>query len=250
MRSQRRLARPKSGAASPAQSFIENAFITDQTQKDAVNWLKDQLVTNNLWDKMYSVYPFVGATAHSHKFNLKDPRDLNEAFILIISDGSHNSSGFTLGSNRVYTNVNPSLVYQNTSSAHISAYSPSTPVNFAFSATQTSNQSLRLENTSINHWDGFGINGRVGIAKITTPAGLILGTRTNENYSAIFRQGIKSGSNSSSNATGTAPTVIINLYGPGLLISFASIGLGLTDSEAILFSTIIQNYNTMLSRQI
>ena len=37
----------------------------------ATNQLVKDLKSNNLWDKMKSIYPFVGGTVSSHRFNLK-----------------------------------------------------------------------------------------------------------------------------------------------------------------------------------
>jgi len=37
----------------------------------AINELVKDLKSNNLWDKMKSIYPFVGGTVSSHRFNLK-----------------------------------------------------------------------------------------------------------------------------------------------------------------------------------
>ena len=37
----------------------------------ATNQLVKDLKSNNLWDKMKSIYPFVGGTFSSHRFNLK-----------------------------------------------------------------------------------------------------------------------------------------------------------------------------------
>ena len=33
---------------------------------------------------MKAIYPFVGGTATTHKFNLKDPADINAAFRLVV----------------------------------------------------------------------------------------------------------------------------------------------------------------------
>ena len=43
---------------------------------------------------MKALYPFVGGTATSHKFNLKDPRDLDAAYRLVFNGGwVHSSTG-------------------------------------------------------------------------------------------------------------------------------------------------------------
>jgi hypothetical protein len=77
-----------------ALSFITAASITDNTQKTAINTLVTDLKTYNIWTKMKALYPFVGGSAFSHKFNLKDPRDDNGAFRLLFVNGwTHSSTG-------------------------------------------------------------------------------------------------------------------------------------------------------------
>jgi len=67
---------------SDADLFIKNAGIIDLGQKSAINDLVMSLKSNNIWNKLKATYPFVGGTESQHKFNLKDPRDLDEAFRL------------------------------------------------------------------------------------------------------------------------------------------------------------------------
>ena len=70
------------GVDADAQAFITAAGITDSTQQSAIDTLVKQLKGYGIWSKMKAVYPFVGGTATTHKYNLKDPRDLNAAFRL------------------------------------------------------------------------------------------------------------------------------------------------------------------------
>jgi len=77
-----------------AQAFISAAGITDLTQAAAINTLVNDLKTYGIWTKMKAIYPFVGGSATSHKFNLKDPRDLDAAFRLVFNGGwTHASTG-------------------------------------------------------------------------------------------------------------------------------------------------------------
>ena len=77
-----------------AQAFITAAAITDPTQQSAINQLVVDLKAQSLWTKLKAVYPFVGGTALSHKYNLKDPRDLDAAFKLMFSGGwTHTANG-------------------------------------------------------------------------------------------------------------------------------------------------------------
>ena len=75
-------------------NFVEVAGISDETQAAAINTLVLGLKSNNLWTKMQVIYPFVGGTAYTHKFNLKDPRDLDAAFrIQFFGAVTHNNLG-------------------------------------------------------------------------------------------------------------------------------------------------------------
>jgi hypothetical protein len=71
-----------SGVDADALAFLTAALITDPVIKTAINTLVVQLKENGIWSKMIAVYPFVGGTATSHKWNLKDPQDTNAAFRL------------------------------------------------------------------------------------------------------------------------------------------------------------------------
>jgi len=88
----------EAGAAydTDAQAFFDSTGITDTTQKDAVNTLVTTLKTDNLWSNMVGLYPFVGGTASTHKYNLKNPQDTNAAFRLTFSGGwTHSATGAT-----------------------------------------------------------------------------------------------------------------------------------------------------------
>jgi hypothetical protein len=91
---------------SDAQAFFTAASITDNTQKTAVNTLVTDLKTANIWTKIKALYPFVGGTAASHKWNLKDPRDLDAAYRLIFSGGwTHSSTGALPNGTNAYANT-------------------------------------------------------------------------------------------------------------------------------------------------
>ena len=82
------------GVDADAQAFITAASITDPTQQSAINQLVVDLKGYGVWSKMKALYPFVGGTASSHKFNLKDPQDTDAAFRLVFNGGwTHSSNG-------------------------------------------------------------------------------------------------------------------------------------------------------------
>ena len=77
-----------------AQAFLNAAYITNTTQATAVNTLVTSLKEYGIWTKIKALYPMVGGTATTHKFNLKNPLDTNAAFRLTFTGGwTHSSTG-------------------------------------------------------------------------------------------------------------------------------------------------------------
>ena len=89
-----------------AQAFITAAAITDPIQINAINTLVEGMKTDGIWTKMKAIYPFVGGTATTHKWNLKDPRDLDAAFRLSFGGGwTHSSNGSLSNGVNAYSNT-------------------------------------------------------------------------------------------------------------------------------------------------
>lgn len=77
-----------------AQAFITAAGISDPTQQSAITTLVSSLKSAGIWEKIHILYPMVGGTATSHKYNLKDPRDLDVAYRLTFNGGwTHSATG-------------------------------------------------------------------------------------------------------------------------------------------------------------
>ena len=264
-------------ADSDAQAFLDAAVITNQTQANAVNTLVTSLKSANIWTKMKAIYPFVGGTSAQHRFNLKDPRTVNEAFYLTPYGGlSHDSSGVVFnGSNAWFdTNMNAfnNLAVDN---LHLSFYSSTNNVNIYSGG--------EIGHVGYNSWTtppqdpsktiGFRIrNASSGIAYIssgnlsssystTDGQGLTIGSVTNSTTYKMFKgrgsQGFQLKATSTGTNTGTLPSFNISIgklqgYGEWSrqTSSFVSIGNGLTDSEATAFYNAVQAYQTTLGRQI
>jgi hypothetical protein len=84
------------GADADATAFNTAAGITDNTQKGAINQLVVDLKAAGLWANMKAVYPVIGGTAASHKYNLKNPLDTDAAFRLsFLGTITHTANGMT-----------------------------------------------------------------------------------------------------------------------------------------------------------
>lgn len=89
------------GLDADAAAFIAVAGISNSTQITAVNNIfKDfkgqgpNNTTYNFYTRLTAFWLFVGGTAAAHKFNAKDPRDLNAAYRLTFSGGwTHSANG-------------------------------------------------------------------------------------------------------------------------------------------------------------
>jgi len=217
-----------------AQAFITAAGITDATQKSAVNQLVLDLKGYSIWTKMKAIYPIVGGSASSHKWNLKDPRDLNAAFRLTFATGmTHSSTGFTSNGASGYANTN--LI----------------PLNVM------TNNNTSFGIYSRSNLDGLGYDTGIQVAGSCVFA---LVTRYLNNY--ITDQYINttnriSASNTDSLSGTNIPFLICCIndsstprYYSTREYSFMYLGDGLTDTEAANFYTAVQNYQTTLNRQV
>jgi len=100
----------KSPVVAPAYDTDAQAFFTavegggdtlTTTEKDAVNQLVLDLKVGNEWNQSQWIYPFVGGTASSMKWNLKNPVDTDAGYRLTFGTAmSFNSNGIIgIGSN-------------------------------------------------------------------------------------------------------------------------------------------------------
>ena len=249
------------GQDADALAFITAASITDSTQQSAINTLVTQLKTYGVWSKMRALYPFVGGTATTHKWNLKDPRDLDAAYRLTFSGGwTHSSTGALPNGTTAYadTKLKPSNISQN--SVHMSTYLRTTYSGGVDMGCSTNDYFFISANLGI----GVPPRGPLNLASyqdtsspLDTKAFYVT-SRTNSTTNKLFRN---TSLISNETLTSVAPEAYNIYIGAGnrsnagwaytaRQTSFASIGDGLTDTEAANFYTAVQAYQTTLGRQV
>jgi hypothetical protein len=254
-----------------AQAFITAAGLTNLTQQNAINTLVVSMKGFGIWTKMKAIYPFVGGTATTHKFNLKNPLDTNAAFRLVFNGGwTHSANGALPNGTNAYANTFlNSATHLSLNSGHMSYYS----------RTNNSAASLRIDMGSLKSgpdsytdldlgnsgswYFRFNNSAAYNFVSATDTSGFFNGNRTASNVINFFRNGTKAVTGTAaSNATSSTNYFIgaSNNHGGGSTdtpqyfsnrqCAFASIGDGLTDTEAANFYTAVQAFNTTLGRQV
>ena len=258
-----------------AQAFINAAAIDDQVQANAINDLVIGMKADGLWTKMKAIYPIVGGTASQHKFNLKDPRDLDAAFRLTFTTGwTHSANGMTPNGTSAYadTFLAPNS-HQSLTSGHFTLYSRTSIA----STTTLGSNGVRDVTTALGSqlairrsfgnarvlvmWDEL-TGGVIGPLTETDGRGFYVGSRTANNSLKFYKNASIIGTNtaiqvavllSANNyfisAINEGGTPISNTY-DNKQLAFGSIGDGLTDTEATNYYNRVQTYQTTLGRQV
>ena len=251
---------------SDAQAFLNAAIITGTTQANAVNTLVIDLKLYGVWTKMKSLYPFVGGTASQHKFNLKNPLDTDAAFRLVFNGGwTHSSTGALPNGTNAYANtyLNPLTQSLSKDSTHIAYYRRNTQTDskVLMSAMSVGVYLIRL-NLAPNYTAGFG-----NICEIVSQTdqqsgtaiselGLINGNRISSTQFKVFANSILKQTFSRTSTLQVNANIYISSenYGgtPGGYTNnecaLASIGEGLTDTEAVNYNTAVEKFQTTLGR--
>jgi hypothetical protein len=262
---------PVSGTDTDAQAFITAAAITDSTQQSAINTLVTQLKSYGIWTKLKAVYPFVGGSATSHKFNLKDPRDLDAAYRLVFNGGwVHSSTGVLPNGTTAYadTKLKPFGVFNNTTYAHMSYYSRTSSGFNNSEYGMGSNDGVnnlsfvfrRANNLQAFVADFSNATYRMSLNSTSTDgSGLFVGTQQGTDIK-LFKQNTLQVSNTVLVTGGVPPNYNVFIGALNSLnvsesytnkeSAFASIGDGLTDAEAANFYTAVQTFQSTLGRQV
>lgn len=245
-----------------AQAFIDAVGITDSTQKTAINNLVKELKQNSIYSKFKAIYPFLGGTAAKHRFNLIKPTTLfSDFYMTFYGGGTHSSTGWKC--NGVDTSADTSIIpithmASNQNNMCFSAYVRDT-VNNVLVGTDNNHRTVLAPNrTGVGMY--YPLNSTNSMARTPAPTGggFYMNTRLDATTVKLFKNGTLF--DSTTNTTTGLDNLPIYLGARNGLptpsvysnneIAFASIGSGLTDSEALLFYNAVQNYQTTLSRQV
>jgi len=247
-----------------AQAFFNATGITNTVQMNAVNQLVIDLKGYNIWTKCIAIYPYVGGTATTHKFNLVNPLDTNAAFRILWAGGvTHNANGVTGNGTNGYgeTYIQPST-HLTQNSTHISFWSKTNSQNTnAEMGIQDGalNASLRVVTRNASNQSIYSVNDNTGsvATSITDSSGFWVISRTASNSRKLYRNGTSLLTNTTvsvARSTATIPVLgqkgATNTMGAYLAKnhSFASIGTGLTDTDVTNLNTAVSAFQTALGR--
>jgi len=248
-----------------AQAFITAAGITDATQQSAINTLVTDLKGYGIWTKMKAIYPFCGGSASSHKWNLRDPRDLNAAFRLVFYGGwTHSSNGAKAGVNG-YADTYFNPVAQSTSldSLTLSVYNRET-LSGGFTPIFGNGQTTSPQNyttlvfankeaggiASKANWSPSGNNPTyVGLKTITCNGSRV--ANFYKNGSIVAGSNTMAGSYQNSTFYLSAINNGTTAYlGAQAQVAFTMIADGFSANDVSNFYTAVQAYQTTLSRNV
>ncbi len=248
-----------------AQAFITAAGITNSTQQSAINTLVVDFKGYNIWTKMKVIYPFVGGTSTTHKYNLINPADTDAAFRLAFIGGwTHNENGATAGVNGYansffnpvaqsvsLTSLTLSMYHRNTLSGGFVPYfgngQTTSPANYTC-LLFTNKEAGGIASTAT--WAPTGT--------VAAYAGLKTITVNGSRSATFYKNGTSQGSNTQSGGYQNTTFYLSGLnngsgaYGIGVpaQIAFAVIADGFSATEVANFYTAVQAYQTTLGRQV
>jgi len=251
-----------------AAAFLTAAGITDPIISSSINTLVVQLKADNIWSKMKAIYPMVGGTASTHKWNLKDPRDLDAAFRLSFTGGwTHSSNGALpngvngYADTKINSNLELTLI-----NMHLSAYitvndNSGSPYDIgnANNGAMTQKPTFLITRYFNNlAYTGMGDNSYATNIASADSKGYWIGTTNGSTTQSLYKNGtvIISGiSNLSGLANNNLYIGAANAGGTSDLYSsknyaLISIGEGLSATQSANLYNIIQAFQTSLSRQV
>jgi hypothetical protein len=230
------------------------------TEESAILDLITDLVEDGLWDKMKAIYPMVGASAAACAQNLK-----SSSFT-----GTFTATGWTFASTGVTpngtsaffnTDFNPNANLSKDSS-HMSYYSRTDNngglIDMGVEGTAPTRLIMHIKFSGVAYYDQNDQGaGRLSFSMLTQKSACFsLMSRTAINLQIGQINGVTKGTNIGTNISQLPNDVVYigkinnaNFY-TNRQCAFASIGDGLTDTEASDFYTAVQAFQTTLNREI
>jgi hypothetical protein len=248
-----------------AQAFI-NATGISGTDATAINTLVVDLKAASLWTKMLAIYPFVGGTSNTNSYNLKNTGSFQITWNGTVtfsangvqSDGTtgYGATGFvpsTVNSTTPITTSFHGSIYSRTAAANNSA-------DFGVDTGTPQFQMLSKRSTGNFLGDNYTEATRINVSFAENSQGLFTLSRTSQVLVTGLRNAAVLGTESTSIDITQLPTsqiFVLAASDAGTAVDFStrqlawtSFGTGLSNAEVSSLYTVVQAYQTTLSRQV
>jgi hypothetical protein len=257
------------GFDADAQAFFDRVTTAGgtltNTEKTAVNTLVIALKADGIWTKMKAIYPMVGASAAACSRNL-----VSASFTGTFSSGwTFASTGVTPNGTSAFMNTaflpSVNLINNNYHLSHYSRTQKTTGTEVDIGSAGTIPILIALDQFFAGAGKAF-VAGDYNVNVITNltatnTTGFQVCTRPSQTLAKMFFNNNQIGSNLTTNNTNALPVFSFSLGSSknssgqpqefsSKQCAFASIGDGLTDTEASNFYTLVQAFQTTLNRQI
>lgn len=266
--------RPASGTTE-AQAYltrvVQSGGTVDATASAATITLFTSIVSNNLWDKLYAFYPTLGGVAASHTINARSNGGLYD---LTFNGGwTHNSSGMQPNGTNGYadTGLNPSSVIGNGNASSLGIYvnlqgsvgdriyDMGVATSDALSSDMWDITAKRTSGTGNQTLFDSGTlpSSRVSTTSQSSASGMTIGSVRSTTDRTLYRNGSNIATQTTSaSITYANRTLVIGAQKSEIPISyyssnryaFAFMGAGLTNTDIVNLSSIINTYQTSLGR--
>ena len=238
-----------------AQKFIDSSGIKDITQRFAINSLVKQLKDSGLWTKFGAIYPLVGTSATSMKWNLKDPRDLDLAYRLTFHGApvfAPTGVLFPTTSDYADTHLSDAILTYNDNSISYYSRTQNTVSGYdmgCYDHSSPYNELAIYSPDDATNWFGYYKFG----PKPASTRGLFMLSATASDVTR-YENGVATNSKGAPPVAGsTGYTILLGFVsgassGGKRECGLAAIGNGLTNPQAATFFNIVRNYTIEMGR--
>jgi hypothetical protein len=240
-----------------AQAFFTAAGITDDTQKTAVNDLVLDLKAAGFWTNAKAIYPFVGGTATTHKWNLRNPVDTDGGFRLVFNGTwTHNSNGITGDGTSAYaqTFLIPSAQFTALNASF--AYVSKTELNAGYELGASDGGGSMYASARATGNFNARVNGGNISGAVASSIGSFIGTTRTGPAQELYRNGSTVATAGTSDYRTAYPIYIGAFNNAGSAVNYSARNISfmmfyassLSDAEAATLHTIMTDFNTALGR--
>lgn len=254
------------------QDFLDATGIVDEVIVSALNNMVIDLKAVSLWDLFIAIYPFVGGTAATHKWNLVNPLDTDAAFRLtFFGTITHDANGADPNGSTGYAVTH--IIANTDMTANNGAIGYFGGENIAGGGTERSmgcfvsgsnpciSIGINRDGSTIADFNNFSSN-RITVAASATSVGLWVNSRTNSTTHKLYQAGTEVGTNSTANASGHPTTkallFAVNTGGVGTVTASNHTSLrckwafftnaGLSAAQVTSLTGIVNQFQTDLGR--